>query len=121
MTVVPEAQNVARMLTEAGMPIDGGGNPIPAMRLRSEGSHKFSTSSTTARNTTAFNSDTRVVSLYATEDVYIRFGGSTVTAAATDHFFPAGVYYDFAIPKGTTHVAAIRDSADGTLYISEKY
>ena len=57
-----------------------------------------------ARNSADFNSNTRVVSVYATEPVYIKFGDSSVTAAATDHYFPAGVYYDFAIGGDRTGI-----------------
>ncbi|MBU6234272.1 MAG: hypothetical protein KGQ41_00365 [Alphaproteobacteria bacterium] len=80
---------------------------------------------TTARNSTAFSSNTRVVSVYATGAVYLRFGDSTVTATSADHYFPAGVYYDFAIGGGKvgqlTNLAVLRaDASDCTVYVSEK-
>lgn len=106
------------------LPTDNSGNPIPALRMKASGAHSISTSSSSARNSTAFSDDTRVISLYATQDVYLNFGGSSVTATSSGHFFPAGVYYDVAIGgDGTghyTHVAALRVSADGVLKISEK-
>ena len=72
----------------------------------------------------ALYEDTRIISLYATVPVYIKFGDSSVTATTADHYFPSGVYYDFAIGGGAVpqygYVAALRVSADGTLYISEK-
>jgi hypothetical protein len=81
-------------------------------------------SASSARNSAAFAESTRVVSLYATQDVYVNFGDVAVTASATDHFFPAGVYYDIALGGGgvahSTHVAVLRVSADGSVYISEK-
>ena len=56
--------------------------------------------------------------------MYLRFGDSTVTAAATDHFFPAGVYYDVALgADGSahfTHMAALQVTSAGIVYISEK-
>ena len=77
-----------------------------------------------ARNATAFDADTRIISLYATEDVYVTFGDSSITATSSDHFFPKGVYYDFAIGGGKveqyTHIAVLQDSTAGTLYVSEK-
>ncbi|MCB1558179.1 MAG: hypothetical protein KDJ50_04580 [Alphaproteobacteria bacterium] len=77
-----------------------------------------------ARNATAFASDTQIISVYATVPVYIRFGDATVTATTSDHFFPAGFYYDFAIGGDgvahKTHMAVLRQSTDGTVYISEK-
>jgi hypothetical protein len=106
------------------LPTDSNNNPIPALRLKSGGAHRITTSGTSARNSTAFSSDTKIVSLYATQDVYLRFGGPSVTAAATDHFFPAGLYYDVALGGDgaghNTHVAALQVSAAGSVYISEK-
>lgn len=94
------------------------------MRLKESGAHAISVSGSSARNATSFAGSTRVVSLYATGPVYLNFGGSTVTATNTDHYFPAGVYYDVAIGGGKTghftHVAALRVDADCTLYVSEK-
>jgi hypothetical protein len=106
------------------LPLDHNGNPIPALRLQSGGAHAITTTASSARNTTAFSADTRVVSLYASQDVYIQFGDSSVSATTSSHFFPAGVYYDMALGgDGTghyTHIAALRVSADGVLRISEK-
>ncbi|HQX26470.1 MAG TPA: hypothetical protein PKX38_00880 [Alphaproteobacteria bacterium] len=86
------------------LPQDSDSNVIPAMRLMPSGGHHISATSSSARNSTDFNSNTRVVSVYATEPVYIKFGDSSVTAAATDHYFPAGVYYDFAIGGDRTGI-----------------
>jgi len=106
------------------LPRDAHNNPIPALRLKSGGAHSISTSSSSARNASAFAASTNVVSLYADVPVYIKFGGDSVTAAATDHYFPAGVYYDFAIGSEETgqftHVAVLSADSDGTLYVSEK-
>ena len=106
------------------LPLDVNDNPIPALRLKDSGALVFATSAASARNTTAFNADTRVISIYATQDVYLAFGDNTVTAGGSDHFFPANTYYDFAIGGDSTghytHVAALRVIADGTVYISEK-
>ena len=106
------------------LPLDSNKNPIPALRLKNSAAHSISSSASSARNATAFDDQTRIVSIYATQDVYVNFGGASVTASASDHFFPAGVYYDFAIGgDGTghyTHMAVLRASADGTVYVSEK-
>ncbi len=109
------------------LPLDSDQFPIPALRLKATGgAHAVPVTAASARNATAFNAATRVVSLYATGNIYVRFGASGVTATASDHFFPAGVYYDFSIGGGGkvgqfTHVAALRaDGADCTLYVSEK-
>lgn len=107
------------------MPTDANSNPIPALRLRSGSAHSVAVTATSARNTTAFNTATRVIGLYATQPMFIRFGDNAVTAAATDHYLPADTYMDIAVAaddvQSATHVAAVRAVADGTLYISEKF
>jgi hypothetical protein len=106
------------------MPTDINDNAIPALRLRASGAHAIAAGATSARNTAAFNAETRVVSLYATVPVYVKFGNSAVTATASDHYYPAGLYYDFAVGGDQsghyTHVAVLRASSDGTVYVSEK-
>jgi hypothetical protein len=109
------------------LPLDDDMHAIPALRLKATGgAHAITAAATSARNSTAFNADTRVVSVYATGNVYLRFGGASVTASASDHYFPTGVYYDFAIGGGGkvgqfSHIAVLRaDSADCSVYISEK-
>ncbi len=106
------------------LPLDTNDNPIPALRFVNGGAHSVTTSASSARNSTAFNGDTRVVSIYATADVYLKFGDSSVSASTSDHFFPAGLYYDVAIGGDqvghATHLAALQVSAAGVVYISEK-
>ena len=107
------------------LPRDDDNTPIPAMTLRPDGAHSLAAGASSVRNAQAFAAGTRVVSLYATEPVFLRLGDATVTASATDHFFPAGIYYDVSLghAKGATatHIAAIRaGDEDATLYISEK-
>jgi hypothetical protein len=107
------------------LPTDADNNTIQALRLKSGGAHTIAATSTSARNTNPFASDTKIVSLYVTAPVYVRFGASGVTAAATDHYFPEGIYYDFAISGGdkgpqATHVAVLAASANASVYISEK-
>ena len=106
------------------LPTDENNNPIPALRFRDGGAHKITVTGVSARNTTAFDSRTRIISLYATGPVYVRLGGASVTATATDHYFPGSIYYDIAIggeeAAQTTHIAVIKADTDCTLYISEK-
>lgn len=106
------------------LPLDVNDNPIPALRLKSAGAHVVTSSATSARNATAFDDGTRVVSLYATQPVYIAFGDDSVSADSSDHYFPAGVYYDVALggdgAAHYTHVAVLQVSAGGTVYVSEK-
>ncbi len=106
------------------LPTDSDNNPIPALRLKDNKAHKITSSTSSARNSVAFEGDTKVVSIYATQDVFLRFGNNSVTATTSDHFFPAGVYYDVSIGGDKTghsdYLAVIQSSASGIVYISEK-
>lgn len=106
------------------LPQDKDGNPVPAIRLKDEGAHTMSVSGIAARNGTAFDPETRIISVFATEPVFVKFGDETVTATNADHYFPANVYYDFAIGGDKvgqySHISAIAAGAAGNVYISEK-
>ena len=106
------------------LPQDANNNPIPALRPRTGGAHALSVEAASVRNGTAFDAKTRVISLYATGDIYIRLGHGDVEAASTDHFFPAATYYDISlghVQQGpASHLAAIAAGAPCILYISEK-
>lgn len=108
------------------LPKDADNNIIPALRLRDGGAHTINAGTTAASNTVAFDPDTKVISLYATVPVYIAFGDSGITATNSDHFIPAGIYYDIAIAggggKGPHHsfISALAVSDTGAVYISEK-
>ncbi|PCI54871.1 MAG: hypothetical protein COB36_08405 [Alphaproteobacteria bacterium] len=106
------------------LPQDQNDNPIPALRLKSGGAHNITVGASSTRNAAPFSTETRVVSLYTDAPVYIAFGNSSITATTSDHFFPAGIYYDVAIggdhSAHYTHAAVLQVSSDGTLHISEK-
>lgn len=108
------------------LPKDADNNIIPALRLRDGGAHTLNISGAATSNVTAFNEATKVISLFATTDVYLKFGDVGVSATTSDHFFPANTYYDIALSggagKGAHHpyVSALRVTEDGTVYISEK-
>lgn len=100
------------------LPVDGNGNPVDVLRLRSGGAQQIAFTNSSARQASAFAADLIAVSVYATKDCFIKTGDNTATAANTDHFLPAGFYTTVAL-KGHTHIAVIRSSENGTLYISE--
>jgi hypothetical protein len=107
------------------LPLDDDSNPIPAIRLKATGgAHAIAATANSARNSIAFDDATKVVSLYATGPIYVRFGGASATATMSDHYFPSGIYYDFSIGGGAvphyTNVAVLRVSSDCTVYVSEK-
>lgn len=106
------------------LPQDLNDNPIPALRMKSDGAHTITVSGTSARNAEAFSADTQIISLYADVPTYIAFGDAAITATSSDHYLPAGLYYDVSIggdhTAHYTHIAALQASSGGTLYISEK-
>ncbi|MEM6781859.1 MAG: hypothetical protein AAF569_08350 [Pseudomonadota bacterium] len=108
------------------LPKDADNNIIPALRLKDDCAHTIAVTGTSARNSVAFATTTKVISLYATGPVYVRLGDASVSATAADHYFPAGVYYDIAISGGAdqtaqdTYIAALQADSSCTLYISEK-
>ncbi len=107
------------------MPTDDNNHPIPALRLKDSGAHSIAATATSARNAAAFGADTQVISICPTVAVFVKCGSSSVTATASDHYIPAGLYYDIAIggdgQKQTTHIAVLRaEATDGIVYISEK-
>ena len=118
----------------SSMPLDNRGNVIPCITLRADGgAHKITTStSSPARNTVPFKDDTIVIAVWATEDVYIKFLDSPndAPASASDHFYPASVYYNFDLggrigaayadpTPGKKYISVLGVSGAGTVYISE--
>ena len=81
------------------------------------GTQKVSFLVTSVAISNAVGDQTRRVSLYATQDCFVRFE-KTPTAVTTDFFLPASVQIMLAIRPGQK-VAAIRSTADGILYVSE--
>lgn len=107
------------------LPRDDDNFAIPALSIKPNAAHSVAfDASSSSTNSTGFAPETRVVSIYTDQPVYINFGDLGVSASASDHFFPAGIYYDVAISnvKSThySHVAVRGVSDAGTLYISEK-
>ena len=79
----------------------------------------FSTSGTTARNTTAISADS--VTVHASQDVYFKVGGSSIEASSSsyDMHLAAGAYVEITM-NGATHIAAIQVSTAGVFYINEE-
>lgn len=109
------------------LPRDDDNNIIPAMRLIDGGAHVIAASATSNRNASPFAATTRVVSVYATGPVFVQFGKGSVTATTSDHYYPDGIYYDFALSGGFsgkslhyTHIAVLAAADDCSVYISEK-
>lgn len=107
------------------LPRDNDNNTIQALRLYPAGAHRINATASSARNSIPFNEDTRIVSIYATGPLYIKFGEENVTANTNDHYYPSGIYYDFAIGGDKTlhytHLAIVAAEADCFVYLSEKH
>ena len=67
--------------------------------------------------TNPVDAQTRVVLVYASTDCHIQFAGTPVATTA-DMFLPATTQIFLRI-RGGEKVSAIRNSADGTLIVSE--
>lgn len=81
-------------------------------------SQKLSTIVTSAQSA-ALGARTSIVQLYATQDVHIKVGANpTAVADGTCMFIPKLVAKMIGVAPGNK-IAAIRDSADGVLYITE--
>lgn len=111
-------------MPQTHMPRDQRDHPIPCLKIDGQ-PHKITITGVTARNTTAFDAKTRIVSLYATVPVFLKQGDANVEATVNDHYFPAGIYYDIAIGSAENddfapHIAFIKADGDGVVYISEK-
>ena len=81
------------------------------------GTQTASFTGTSAAISTAFDSQTRRAVFYSTQDCHLHFA-TAPTATTADFFLPASVSMMLAVRPGEK-VAAIRGSADGTLYVSE--
>lgn len=106
------------------LPRDTDNNAIQALRLAAGKAHKITAGPVSTHNINAFDDDTRVVSIYTTAPVYLNFGDDSVTATDSDHYFPDGVYYDFAIGGDKTlhykYLSVLAVGAEADVYISEK-
>ncbi len=106
------------------LPQDLNDNPIAALRMKPGRAHKITIGINSTRNANAFNDDTQIISLYSDVPVYVAFGDININATTSDHYLPAGLYYDVSIGGDKsahyTHIAALQASGAGTLYISEK-
>lgn len=106
------------------LPQDSNGHPIPALRMKSSGAHTIAVSASSSHNSAAFDDKTQIISLYSDVPIYLTFGDESVTASSSDHYLPAGLYYDVSIGGDSgahyTHIAALQAGEAGTLYLSEK-
>ena len=81
-------------------------------------SQSVTTSGTSARTSSGVDAQTYSVIVTCTEACFYNFGGSGVTATTSNTYLPAGGEHYVRILPGQ-YVAAIQDTAGGTLRVSE--
>ena len=104
-------------------PIDDNNYAIPILPLKAGSGQKVTIGAASARSTAV---TTQAVTLHANCNCFVEVGDSTVSAAAsTSHYLPELQTDDIATgilfgAPDTRHIAVIRDTADGVLFISER-
>lgn len=103
----------------AKMPFDYNGNPVQTLGLSSS-TNSLSVAAASANVALpAGVAAGDIVRVACTTDAYIEFGDSGVTAAqGTSAIFTTGVEV-LKVPRGATHIAAVRIAADGFLSVTE--
>jgi hypothetical protein len=84
------------------------GDHVPVHRLDiSNGFNCTQLATTTASARQQLDADTRYVTIKASEDMYIEYGGSAVEATTTDYLLSAGETFSFAVrPSSGNYIAA---------------
>lgn len=96
--------------------LDERGYPVSAMELGGT-TQNVAFTAASAQSTAIGGTGHKLVRLIATQDCWVRQAANP-TAVTTDTFIKAGVP-EYFIVKGGNKIAAIRNSADGTLNITE--
>lgn len=115
------------MSVRSSLPKNPGGGLVQVMRTKvgaaGVGAHEIAIGGSSVRNSVAFDSDTRVIEVWADVACRFRQGDVTVVAAANDHRLPAMTGRLYAVGGDqltqATHFAVIQESTGGTLYITE--
>lgn len=106
-------------------PRDDANQPIPVLSFRPGGAQTMTLSdSSTRSSSSAFAPSVRVISLFSDADCRFELGDDSVSASATSHFLPAGLYIDVSlgsdnVPSANARYLAVIGTS-GTLYISER-
>ena len=98
------------------LPQDLNSNPIQVLAPGS--TIVAATSGTSASQAVPGSAAGRVIRVAVTQDTYIAFGASGVTASSSDILVPAGAEY-FQVPADTGFIAYIQVTAAGRISVSE--
>jgi hypothetical protein len=104
-------------------PRDDANQPIPVLSFRPGGAQTLTLSDSSTRSA-AFAPSVRVISLFSDADCRFELGDGSVSASATSHFLPAGLYIDVSlgsdnVPSANARYLAVIGTS-GTLHISER-
>lgn len=104
--------------------LDRNGAPIQALGLAYKGARADVTTSGSSQRVGPFLPTTKVISMYAVEDVRVEVGDSTVVATSTSHFIPKGQYILISLTNQDggvgSHLAVLQSTAAGKFYVSER-
>ena len=106
-------------------PKDDANVAIPVLSLKFNGGQQI-TSGADSQRSTAFEPTTKVITVYATEDIFVEIGDDSVEAnQSTSHYIPSGIPYDLALgtdlnERQERFLAVIQVSTSGTVYVSER-
>lgn len=81
--------------------------------------HKVAYTGTQGRISAAVNSRTRLVRVWCSTDAHVAVGGSSVAATTDDTPVTAKIAEVLEVTAGVSYVSAIRQSENGTLYVTE--
>ena len=106
------------------LPVDENGEPIPVLPLLDSLAHKITSTGTAAKNTNAFDSKTRAITVYPTVDCFVRQSKDGTAATTSDHFLPGGQVRDLGVGGGPMphrpYISVVPVSGTVDLYVSER-
>ena len=104
------------------LPLDDNGRAIPILGFRFRGCQKVALGATSARNATAIDADTRIVTIATTGNCRFEVGDAAVTAdAGASPLLLANSYIDIPLTESERYVAFVAEGgATGDAYIMER-
>lgn len=83
------------------------------------GSSQIVAISNSSTYTTLLNDHTTLARLFATQDCYLGFNGSSPTVSGSSGYFLPGGIIDFVGVGGKTKIAVLWSGVNGLLYVTE--
>lgn len=105
-------------MTKRVFSVDQNGYSVETLSYAVTASLAFAAASDRVALPSGVIGDDEILRLACNQHCYVTFGDSSVTASSSDVYFPAGVE-TVKVPTGATHIAAIRETDDGIMSITE--